>query len=59
MLGIIPADGDTYVEVLLSVKGCRVEPCRFSMGLFRDMPDEQIEATIVDQLRGHVSARTR
>ena len=55
VLGVIPAEGDTYVEILLSVKDCRLEPCRLSLGVLRDLPEDDMQRAIVEQLRSHVT----
>jgi hypothetical protein len=55
VLGVIPAEGDTYVEILLSVKQCHVEPCRVALGVLRDLPEEQLRQTIVQRLKTHIA----
>jgi len=48
------AGGGDYAEVLLNVRGCRQEPCRMSLGVFRNMSEPQLHAEIADKLRRHV-----
>ena len=57
VLGVIPAEGGSYAEILLSVRGCRIDPCRFALGVLRNESEEQLRQTIVDQLRTHVRGR--
>ena len=51
-------EGD-YAEVLIDIEGCRVEPCRFSVGVFRNAAPEAIKREIVAHLSRHVRQHTR
>jgi hypothetical protein len=46
-------EGD-YVEVLIEVTGCRKDPCRFSVGVFRSAPGSVVHDEIADTLRRHL-----
>jgi hypothetical protein len=43
-----------YAEVIIDIAGCRAEPCRFSVGVFRDAPPAVVHDEISGQLRRHV-----
>ena len=46
-------EGD-YAEVLIDVEGCRAEPCRFSVGVFRNAAPQAIKREIAAHLSRHV-----
>lgn len=46
-------EGD-YVEVIVDVTGCRTEPCRFSVGVFRNALASVVRDDIADTLRRHL-----
>ena len=48
------AGGGDYAEILLSLRGCRQEPCRMSLGVFRNMAEPELHADISEKLRRHV-----
>ena len=43
-----------YAEVIIDIAGCRTEPCRFSVGVFRDAPPAVIHDEITGQVRRHI-----
>jgi hypothetical protein len=43
-----------YAEVIIDIAGCRAEPCRFSVGVFRDAPPAVVHDEISGQLRRHI-----
>ena len=53
VLGVTSGGGD-YVEVLLSIHGCRLAPCQVSLGVFRNMPEPEIRAELAKKLRRHL-----
>jgi hypothetical protein len=55
VLGVIP-EGDLYVEILLRIKDCDIEPCRISLGVLRDMRETHMKDMITEQLHSHVIA---
>jgi hypothetical protein len=50
----LSAGGGDYVEVLLSVHGCRLPPCQMSLGVFRNMPEAEIRAELAKKLSRHL-----
>jgi hypothetical protein len=50
MLG---GEGD-YAEVIIDIGGCRKEPCRFSVGIFRNTTARVVHDEIAGQIRQHV-----
>ena len=46
-------EGSEYVEILVSVDGCQIPPCRVVVGAFRDVDPGRLEETLADALRGH------
>jgi hypothetical protein len=43
-----------YAEVIVDITGCRSEPCRFSVGVFRDASPAVVHDEISGQLRRHM-----
>ena len=52
----VHAEGE-YVEILLSLENCVIEPCRVMLGVSRDIPVEELRPTISDALKRHLAAR--
>jgi hypothetical protein len=52
-------EGSEYVEILMSVDGCDVPPCRVVVGAFRDVDPGRLEATVADALRTHAGKHSR
>ena len=46
-------EGD-YAEVLIDIEGCQAEPCRFTVGVFRNATPEAIKREIAWHLSRHV-----
>ena len=43
-----------YAEVIVDIAGCKAEPCRFSVGVFRDTSPSVVHDEIADQLQRHI-----
>ena len=43
-----------YAEVIVDIAGCTAEPCRFSVGVFRDASPADIHDEIAGQLQRHI-----
>ena len=43
-----------YIELILTLTGCSVEPCRTLIGIDRDMSEPQFRIAVQDQLRLHL-----
>jgi hypothetical protein len=55
VMGVILAGGGTdYVELLVNLEGCRAEPCRFSLGVFRNASEATLKREISAHLRRHL-----
>ena len=55
MIGVtLSAGGGDYVEVLLSLHGCRLAPCQMSLGVFRNMPELELRAEFAKKLKRHL-----
>ena len=54
----VRADGE-YAEIHLVKDGCQIEPCRVTVGVFRDTEPEALRQAIEDALRRHVTPETR
>jgi len=50
-------EGSEYVEILVSIDGCDVPPCRVAIGAFRDSEPARLEETIAEALRAHARKR--
>jgi hypothetical protein len=46
-------EGD-YAEVIIDIAGCRTEPCRFSVGVFRNTTAKVVHDEIAGQIRQHI-----
>ena len=45
--------GTDYTEIVLSVHGCRQEPCTMVLGVSRNMPDQAFRTAVADSFRRH------
>jgi hypothetical protein len=55
VVGAVPAEGEkAYAEVILTIRGCGVEPCTVVVGVSRDAPEAEIRETVSDRLRRHL-----
>src|SRR5262245_6024285 len=52
--GVVGSPGGEYVEILVNVDGCAIEPCRFTIGAFRGENEASLLAEITSRLRRHV-----
>ena len=50
------ADGE-YAEIYLIKDGCEIEPCRVTLGVFRDTKPEALRAAIADSLHRHLTSK--
>jgi hypothetical protein len=58
VLGILGAQHDTsYVEVLLGVRECDVEPCRIMVGLDRNMSRDDLRAALRQPILAYLRKR--
>jgi len=56
VVGVSPAGNGNYTEIMIVVKGCRVEPCAISLGVLREVASqEELRASIADKLRTHLA----
>jgi hypothetical protein len=54
VLGVTPAGGGHYAEVLLSLRGCPLPPCQIALGVFRNVPESELRAEFAKKLRQHL-----
>jgi hypothetical protein len=59
VVGVTPGGEGNYTEVIVNIAGCRTEPCRFSVGVFRDAPEVDVHQQIAGQLRRHIREHER
>jgi hypothetical protein len=52
--GVTLAGEGNYTEVIVDIAGCRAEPCRLSVGVFRDASEDTVRREIAQQLERHV-----
>jgi hypothetical protein len=58
VVGLTGADGSTgYVEMLIAIKGCHVEPCRLAIGFDRTIAPARLRETIQRRIREHLRER--
>ena len=54
----VRAGGDDYVEILISLNNCEIEPCRVILGVFRDERSETLRSAISQALHDHLEGRS-
>jgi len=55
VMGVTLGDGDGhYAEVIIDLEDCGKEPCRLSVGIFRNASEESVRGEIVRRLERHV-----
>jgi hypothetical protein len=47
-------DDSDYVEILLTVSGCASAPCQLTVGVFRNVSEEDLSTDIETRLRRHL-----
>jgi hypothetical protein len=57
VVGVTLGGEGNYTEVIV-IAGCRTEPCRFSVGVFRDAPEAVLHREIAGQLQRHMREHT-
>ena len=51
------AEGDSaYTELILTLKGCSVDPCQTLIGIERDVSETKLRTVIKDHLEDHLNA---
>lgn len=53
--GVNLSGGSGYSEVLVTIHGCRAEPCQISVGVFRDVAETTLRQDLVAALRRHLA----
>jgi hypothetical protein len=57
VVGVTPAGNGNYTEIMIVMKGCRVELCVISHGVLRDVESkEELRSTIAEKLRTHLAS---
>jgi hypothetical protein len=55
VMGVTVGTGDgDYAEVIIDLQDCGKEPCRMSVGIFRNASAEAVRGEIVRQLERHI-----
>lgn len=55
IVGVSPGEGGgSYTEIMMVVAGCRAEPCKISLGVFRDVSEPDLRAAIAEKLHAHL-----
>ena len=56
VIAAAPAQGEsTYVEVILTIRGCSVEPCRVIIGVSRNASEREVQSAVKARLQQHVA----
>ena len=54
-VAVSSAEGDSsYTELILTLRGCSVEPCRTLIGIDRNMSESQFRLAVAKHLREHL-----
>lgn len=48
-------DLSAYTEVMLTIRGCRAEPCRLMIGVSRNTTEAELRQALADRLRAHAA----
>ncbi len=48
-----------YAEIILTIKGCRQDPCTVLLGVLREQTEDELRAAIADKLREHAASHGR
>jgi hypothetical protein len=57
VVGVSPGEGDgAYTEIMIVVNGCRKNPCNISLGVLRDVSEDDLRITIAEKLREHLAS---
>ena len=59
VVGVTIGGEGNYAEVIVDIAGCKAEPCRFSVGVFRDAPPADLHDEIAGQLQRHIREHTQ
>ena len=51
----VSESGSRYAEVILSVRGCKKEPCHVVIGVIRDASEEAFRSEVGERLRKHLN----
>ena len=54
VVGVTLGGEGNYAEVIVDLAGCKAEPCRFSVGVFRDAAPAVLRDEIAGQLQRHI-----
>ena len=58
VVDLTDADGSTgYVEMLIAITGCHVEPCRLTIGFDRTIAPAQLREMLQRRIREHLRER--
>jgi hypothetical protein len=57
VVGVTLGGEGKYAEIIIDIAGCRRQPCRFSVGVFRDHPLAVVQQEIAGQLERHMRGR--
>jgi hypothetical protein len=59
VVGLTGSDGSTnYVELLIAIKGCHVDPCRLTIGFDRTIAPARLRGLLLRRIREHLRDRT-
>jgi hypothetical protein len=57
VVGVSPGEGDgAYTEIMIVINGCRKNPCNISLGVLRDVSEDDLRVTIAQKLREHLAS---
>ncbi len=55
VMGVTMGNGDgNYAEVIIDLEDCGTQPCRMSVGIFRNASEDTVRGEIVKRLERHV-----
>lgn len=54
IVGVTLGGEGKYAEIIIDIAGCRLEPCRFSVGVFRDVAPAALREEIAGHLQRHI-----
>jgi hypothetical protein len=59
VMGALPSGDSSYTEVFLTLEDCASEPCRLTLGVFRDAPRAEVKCDLRRQLERQLDRRSQ
>ena len=54
VVGVVFGGGGDYVEILINIDGCAIQPCQFAIGTFRNGTEADLRTELATRLSRHL-----